>query len=160
MQNKATVEDFLKAFDDYESIVLSDPELIDDDLADLGLNDTERIQLALDDADALLKSFYVKALPIGRAVLKSAWRRDQLIIARHLLDTVKARQPVKDAYLEVLERAKQACELEDNIALTDEEAIELGIARKNTGKLRLSSGKRIFTRETLENYRQGDLFYR
>lgn len=159
MQNIATVQDFLQAFDDFEGIVLNDPELADEDLANLSLQDTTRIQLALDDADALLRSFFIKALPIGRAVIQAAWRRDQLIIARHLLDTVKARQPVKEAYLEVLERLKQASELDTNTALTEEEAIDLGIQPKNNGKLRYSSGNRVFTRETLKHYRQGNLFF-
>lgn len=158
MYIKATVADFIKAFDDYEGIILADPELMDDDLANLGLNDTSRIQLALDDADYLLMSYSIKSLAIGKAVIKSAWRRDQMIIARYLLDTVKARQPVKEAYLEVLDRLKTASELDGKTDLTEEEAEELGLDYKS--KLRFTQGKRIFTRDNLEQYRRGKLFFR
>lgn len=160
MINKPTVEEFLLAYDDFEGIILSDPEMLDDDLQNLSLNDTSRIQLALDDAYGLVLSYYLKALPTGRAMIKSSSKRDQLQIARYLLDTVKARQPVKEAYEEVLSRLKETSSMEQNIQLTEEEQIELGIKPKQGNKIRFSNGGRVYDRDSLSNFRDGRLFYR
>jgi phage gp36-like protein len=156
----ATLEEFVLAYDDLESVILSDPDNLDTDLQGLGLTSNDRIQLALDDAYNLQLSFYIRALPIGRAMIKASWKRDQMQIARYLLDTVKARQPVKESYTEVMARLEKAASLEDNIQLTKEEQIELGIDVKQGNNLKFQSGARTFTQESLQDYREGNLFYR
>ena len=156
----ATVADFFQAFDDYEGLILADPDFADDDIANLNIDIEGRIQLALDDAHTIILSYYVRCIPIGKASIQSAWRRNQLVIARYLLDTVKARQPVKEAYLETLKRLEQATELEDNGSMTESELEELGIISPSSRKISYSSGQRSFTDESLANYRKGSLFWR
>lgn len=158
MLNKPTIADFVQAYDDYESMLLADPELADEDISNLALQDTARIQSAIDDAYALVLSFYLPALQIGKAAIVASSKRDIMIIARHLLDTVKARQPVLEAYKEVLARLQKLSELKRDLALSEEEAIALGIA-PSAGKLAFNQGQRIFTRDTTEDYRRGKLFF-
>lgn len=155
---KATVKDFLTAFDDFEGSILADPEC-DSDIADSVLGDSIRIELALEDADCLIQSFYIKALPIGRAILRKAWRRNQLIIARHYLDTVKSRQSVEDAFKQVLEFLESACSMEDNVQLTKEEANELGIEVKQSQNIMWQAKDRAFTQDNLRPYRKQGLFF-
>lgn len=160
---RATVQEFIEAYDDIEAMLLEDPEgeyLLDEDIKEMSLKSNRRIQLALDDAEGMILSHYIKALPMGRAMIQQSFRRLQLRIARYLLDTVKGRQSVKEDYESCLEFLKSASEMTDNIQLTQEEQDVLGINVKQSRRIYSRRNPRVFTRDSLSSYRSGDLFYR
>jgi len=158
---KATVQDFVLAYDDIESVFLQDPDgsMLDDDLQNLALTEQNRLQLALDDADCMMLAYYVKCLPMGRAMLTQGYRRLQMRIARYLLDTVKARQSVKEDYKDALDFLNKLLEFTDNVQLTQEEADMLGVEVKQSRRIQFQANERVFTRDNLSNYREGRLFF-
>lgn len=159
---KATVADFISAYDDLEAIFLADPDThgLDPDLQDIALTGQERLQLALDDADGELQRYYLKSLPMGRAMIQSGYRRMQLRIARYLLDTVKARQSIKEDYEKVISTLEKISEDKDNVQLTEDEALMLGVDVKQSRRIQYDSNERVFTRDNLTGYRRDKLFFR
>lgn len=156
---KATVDDFKLAYDDIEFTLLNDPATayLDEDSASAVPAIDDRIQLALDDADCELSSYYIRALAMGRAMIRNNYRRLQLRIARYLLDTVKSRESVKQDYEKAIEFLDKVVELKDNLVLTKEEAEDLQVEVKNSNRLSFASQPRTWTVDTLSVFRRGQV---
>ena len=158
---KPTVEDFLSAYDDLETISLADPDgnLLDPDLAEMALADRKRIELAIDDSEGILQMYFIRSLPMGRAMITQAYRRLCLRLSRYLLDTVKARQSIKEDYDSVIQLLETVSQITDNVQLTEEEQSILGIEVKQDRKIQYQTNERVFTRKNLARYRENRLFF-
>lgn len=99
---RATVDDFLLAFDDFETYTLSSLDSLDPDVRNLHISTYDRIKSGLEDAEGIILSYYIISTTSGQAAIQSAFRGFQLRIARYLLDTLKGRQSVIDSYKEVI----------------------------------------------------------
>jgi phage gp36-like protein len=89
----ATVDDFIRAYTRKEAIELSN--LTDGTAATI---DSERIQMAIDDADAYIMNYIAQATGAGVRLITSNRRRTSLIIARYYLDSVRRRKDVTEDY--------------------------------------------------------------
>lgn len=90
--NPATVDYFISIFSFEEALELS---RITDPTANT-IN-YERIQLALNDAAALINNFMETAPPQGKLLIAGSYRRTQAILARWYLDILRPRQQIVDA---------------------------------------------------------------
>lgn len=88
----ATVDYFIDIFGFNEALELS---RLEDPTANT-IN-FERIQLALNDAALLIRSFIEASPPSGKLLIAGSYRRTQAIIARWYLDSLRPRQQVVDA---------------------------------------------------------------
>jgi phage gp36-like protein len=100
--NPATVDYFIEIFGYQEALELG---AIDDPTRNT-LN-FDKIQVALNDAAALINNYILTAPPQGKILIAGSYRRTQATIARWYLDTLRPRQQV----IEAAERALQQLEL-------------------------------------------------
>jgi len=89
----ATPDDFVMAYGLKEAIQLTN---IDD--ADATQPNTERLWMAIQDADALIDSYINQSTKAGKLLVSSNRRRTSIIIARYYLDTVRRREDVLKDY--------------------------------------------------------------
>lgn len=97
--NPASVDYFVEIFGYQEAIELSK---IDDPTSNTINN--QKIQVALNDAAALINNYILTAPPQGKILIAGSYRRTQAIIARWYLDTLRPRQQVIDAAKGALEQ--------------------------------------------------------
>lgn len=88
----ADVDYFIEVFGFNEALELSQ---IEDPTANK-IN-SQRIQVALNDAAVLINNFIETAPPQGKLLIAGSYRRTQAILARWYLDTLRPRQQVVDA---------------------------------------------------------------
>jgi phage gp36-like protein len=88
----ATVDYFIEIFGFNEALELSRLE----DPTSNTIN-YERIQVALNDAAALINNYISTSPPQGKILIAGSYRRTQAILARWYLDTLRPRQQVIDA---------------------------------------------------------------
>jgi phage gp36-like protein len=100
--NPASVDYFIEVFGYQEAVELSH---IDNPTGNT--IDYDKIQIALNDAAALINNYILTAPPQGKILIAGSYRRTQAIIARWYLDTLRPRQQVIDA----AEKALQQLEL-------------------------------------------------
>jgi phage gp36-like protein len=100
--NPATIDYFIEIFGYQEALELG---AIDDPTRNT-LN-FDKIQVALNDAAALINNYILTAPPQGKILIAGSYRRTQATIARWYLDTLRPRQQV----IEAAERALQQLEL-------------------------------------------------
>ena len=98
----ARVDDFIRAFTRKEAIEISN--LDNGSATEI---DYERIQVAIEDAEAYIDSYVTNATQAGIRLISSTRRRTALIIARYYLDSVRRRESVTNDY----ERAIKELEL-------------------------------------------------
>lgn len=89
----ATPDDFVMAFGLKEAIQITN---LDD--ADAIEPNTERLWMAIQDANALIDSYINQSTKAGKLLVSSNRRRTSLIIARYYLDTVRRREDVLKDY--------------------------------------------------------------
>ena len=100
--NQATVDYFIEVFGYQEAVELSNIDSPTGNQIDF-----EKIQIALNDAAALINNYIITAPPQGKILIAGSYRRTQAIIARWYLDILRPRQQVIDA----AEKALQQLEL-------------------------------------------------
>lgn len=98
----ATVDYFIEVFGYQEAVELSN---IDNPTGNQ-IN-FDKIQIALNDAAALINNYILTAPPQGKILIAGSYRRTQATIARWYLDTLRPRQQV----IEAAEKALQQLEL-------------------------------------------------
>ena len=89
----ATPDDFVLAYGLREAIQITN---IDD--ADAIQPNTDRLWMAIQDADALIDSYINQSTKAGKLLVSSNRRRTALILARYYLDTVRRREDVLRDY--------------------------------------------------------------
>lgn len=89
----ATPGDFVMAYGQKEAVQITN---IDD--ADAIEPNTERLWMAIQDANALIDSYINQSTKAGKLLVSSSRRRTSLIIARYYLDTVRRREDVLKDY--------------------------------------------------------------
>jgi phage gp36-like protein len=89
----ATPDDFVLAYGIKEAIQITN---IDD--ADATQPNTERLWMAIQDANALIDSYINQSTKAGKLLVSSNRRRTSLILARYYLDTVRRREDVLKDY--------------------------------------------------------------
>jgi phage gp36-like protein len=100
--NQATVDYFVEVFGYQEAVELSN---IDNPTGNSV--DVDKIQIALNDAAALINNYILTAPPQGKILIAGSYRRTQAVIARWYLDILRPRQQV----IEAAEKALQQLEL-------------------------------------------------
>jgi phage gp36-like protein len=95
----ATVDYFIEVFGYQEAVELSN---IDNPTGNQ-IN-FDKIQIALNDAAALINNYILTAPPQGKILIAGSYRRTQATIARWYLDTLRPRQQVIDAAEKALEQ--------------------------------------------------------
>jgi phage gp36-like protein len=98
----ATVDYFIKVFGYQEALELSN---IDNPTSNR--IDSEKIQIALNDAAVLINNYIETAPPQGKLLIAGSYRRTQAILARSYLDSLRPRTHV----LEAAEKALMQMEL-------------------------------------------------
>lgn len=97
--NPATVDYFIEVFGYQEAIELSN---IDNPTGNqINYN---KIQIALNDAAALINNYIITAPPQGKILIAGSYRRTQAILARKYLDILRPRQQVLDAAEQALQQ--------------------------------------------------------
>jgi len=89
----ATPDDFVLAYGLKEAIQITN---IDD--ADATQPNTDRLWMAIQDANALIDSYINQSTKAGKLLVSSNRRRTSLILARYYLDTVRRREDVLKDY--------------------------------------------------------------
>lgn len=89
----ATPDDFILAYGLREAVQITN---IDD--ADAAQPNTDRLWMAIQDADALIDSYINQSTKAGKLLVSSNRRRTALILARYYLDTVRRREDVLRDY--------------------------------------------------------------
>lgn len=89
----ATPDDFVLAYGLREAIQITN---IDD--ADATQPNTDRLWMAIQDADALIDSYINQSTKAGKLLVSSNRRRTAIILARYYLDTVRRREDVLKDY--------------------------------------------------------------
>lgn len=89
----ATPDDFILAYGLREAVQITN---IDD--ADANQPNTDRLWMAIQDADALIDSYINQSTKAGKLLVSSNRRRTSLILARYYLDTVRRREDVLKDY--------------------------------------------------------------
>ncbi|MGL4568283.1 MAG: hypothetical protein ACRCU6_07110 [Fusobacteriaceae bacterium] len=125
---RATVEDFLLAFDDFETYTLSSLDSLDPDVKNIHISTYDRIRMGLEDAEGIILSYYIISTTSGQASIQSAFRGFQLRIARYLLDTLKGRQSVTDSYKEVISQLEKISRNKDTRGISEELKDQLGLS--------------------------------
>lgn len=97
--NPATVDYFIEVFGYQEAIELSNIESPTGNSVDY-----EKIQIALNDAAALINNYIITAPPQGKILIAGSYRRTQATIARWYLDVLRPRQQVIDAAQSALQQ--------------------------------------------------------
>jgi len=97
--NPATVDYFVEVFGYQEAVELSN---IDNPTGN-SIN-TDKIQIALNDAATLINNYILTAPPQGKILIAGSYRRTQAILARWYLDILRPRQQVIDAAEKALEQ--------------------------------------------------------
>lgn len=95
----ASVDDFVLAYGLKEAIQLTNI----DDASATSVN-SAKMQMAIDDANALIDSYIEQSGKAGKVLITSNRRRTALIIARYYLDTVRRREDVYKDYVECLKQ--------------------------------------------------------
>jgi phage gp36-like protein len=95
----ATVGDFVTIYGLKEAIQLTNI----DDASATSVN-TAKLQMAIEDANALIDSYIEQSGKSGRVLITSNRRRTALIIARYYLDTIRRREDVYKDYVECLKQ--------------------------------------------------------
>lgn len=124
------------------------------DDATAGTVDSNRVAIALELAKQQLVAADNVACPPGKALIRSQLEYLQYLLTRHLLDTLKTREDVKEGFehvQKVLEqsRSDEVCDGE----LDGELATELGL--DIPPNQRMSSLGRKWSADTLAKYRRG-----
>lgn len=151
-----TVDDFVLFYGELESVEISNLEN-----ASEGSVDREKIQNALDTAYEFIMSYDSLCQLPGKIALRRAIKRLNLDIARYFLDTLQRREDVTTNYQNCIDFLALCVENRDGLTLlSDEEAIELGLEgiNKSKSKISWSSGRRVFTDNSLANYRNQKLY--
>jgi phage gp36-like protein len=99
----ATPDDFILAYGVKEAIQITN---IDD--ADATQPNTERMWMAIQDANALIDSFINQSTKAGKLLVSSNRRRTSLILARYYLDTVRRREDVLKDYERAIKELEAA----------------------------------------------------
>lgn len=100
--NPASVDYFIEIFGYQETVELSNIDSPTGNQIDF-----DKIQIALNDAAALINNYIITAPPTGKVLIAGSYRRTQAILARWYLDILRPRQQVIDA----AEKALQQLEL-------------------------------------------------
>jgi phage gp36-like protein len=100
--NPASVDYFIEVFGYAEAVELSNIENPTGNQINY-----DKIQIALNDAAALINNYIITAPPQGKILIAGSYRRTQATIARWYLDVLRPRQQVIDA----AEKALQQLEL-------------------------------------------------
>lgn len=95
----ATVGDFVLAYGLKEAIQLTNI----DDASATSVNEA-KLQMAIEDANALIDSYIEQSGKAGRVLITSNRRRTALVIARYYLDTVRRREDIYKDYVESLKQ--------------------------------------------------------
>lgn len=146
-----TVADFIVALEEKEVKELSD---LDDPC---GTNiDATKIQYAIDRATEEINSYFVVSGNCGRALVYLNGKNLTIAIARYLLDTLKNRPAVTEAYERALDRLKDFSIWDDerNCPLSDDQLAEiLGDPPPSVDdNFRFGSSKRRWTDCNFDNF--------
>jgi len=95
----ASVGDFILAYGLKEAIQLTNI----DDASATSVN-AAKLQMAIEDANALIDSYIEQSGKAGRVLITSNRRRTALVIARYYLDTVRRREDIYKDYVESLKQ--------------------------------------------------------
>lgn len=95
----ATVGDFVLAYGLKEAIQLTNI----DDASATSVNEA-KLQMAIEDANALIDSYIEQSGKAGRVLITSNRRRTALVIARYYLDTIRRREDIYKDYVESLKQ--------------------------------------------------------
>lgn len=99
----ATPDDFILAYGLKEAIQITN---IDD--ADAIQPNTERLWMAIQDANALIDSFINQSSKAGKLLVSSNRRRTSLILARYYLDSVRRREDITQDYERAIKELEAA----------------------------------------------------
>lgn len=148
----ATPEDFIKSFGQQEAIELTfpgDPSQLEPD--------NDAIQCALDDALQEVLAFECIACPQGRVAIRKNLRRYMLIFSRYYLDSCLLRKNVSDQAERVWKNLEKFCSQEYCERIPSPEELEEVGLDPITG-IKACFEKRVFTRESLECFRDQPLY--
>lgn len=95
----ASADDFIISYGLKEAIQLTNI----DDASATSVN-MAKLQMAIEDANALIDSYIEQSGKAGRVLITSSRRRTALIIARYYLDTIRRREDVYKDYVECLKQ--------------------------------------------------------
>lgn len=118
----------------------------------------ERLENALELADMRICSVDSVACVSGKLLIRKQYKLLQYWIARYLLDTLKQREDIKEAYEQAVSILESACSDEvcnKDPELTEAEAAELGVTL--CPGVQASSKARVWNDKTLSTFRQGRL---
>lgn len=135
----ATSDDFILAVTLQETIELTNK----DNAAALIVNE-EVLQAALDDALAEIQSYDFISKLNAKVLIRSTIRRNQIILARYYLDTLKLREDVKEQAEKVLDFLRSVNELAEKAGPVDPTVLAmLGLSTMATsGKIFTTPGRR------------------
>lgn len=153
---EATVQDFVIAFSELNTIELSDL----DDPEGITIKE-KRITTQLDLAAQTINATVSYAPPAGQIRLRVNFKRLQLDITRYYLDSDKNRTYTRERYEDALEFIKEAGELKRTTPYDAELAKQYGIKPNRSNRVRMVSDKPIpILNRTAETqiYRDGDLY--
>ena len=134
----ATVDDFLTAFGQWESLELSDLDHPENN----SVNST-RINYFLEDALREIEGYDAIACLPGKVIIRKNCRRLQLDIARYYADALKTRPDIKERYEKALEfmknsYSKEVCDLSPS----QEDLQTVGLACKESNLMLGKNGEK------------------
>lgn len=114
----ATPDDFILAYGLREAVQITN---IDD--ADAAQPNTDRLWMAIQDADSLIDSYINQSTKAGKLLVSSNRRRTSLILARYYLDTVRRREDILKDYERAIKELEAATTY--NMALRPDEEMAI-----------------------------------
>lgn len=148
-----TVADLTLALEEKETLELSN---LDDPCGNV-VNAT-KLQYAIDRATEEINSYFVVTGNCGRALIFLNGKNFSIAIARYLLDTMKARPSVVEAYERVMKRLDEFSKWDDerNCPLSDEQLADILGEPPPTvdDNFRFSSSGRRWTPESFKLYQK------
>lgn len=152
----ATVNDFILAYGEIESIEISNPENVSQQTVN-----TARIENALSRAFSFVKGYEALAPIPGKAAIRFALKRLMLDIARYFLDTIKRRDDVIKSYEDCIRFLELAIKMKDSHQIPDDDLKDIGLDPfyQYIGTITAVRGRRAWSDETLEQYRKQKLFF-
>lgn len=152
----ATVNDFVLAFGEIESIEISNPENVSQQTINVA-----RIESSLSRAFSFIRGYEALAPMPGKAAIRLALKRLMLDISRYFLDTIKRRDDVIKSYEDCIRFLEMAIKMKESHQMADDDLRDIGLDPfyQYIGKITSARGRRAFTDESLEQYRKQKLFF-
>lgn len=151
---RATVDDFILAFGQWESLELSDLDHPENNSVN-----SERLNHFLDDAFREIEGYDTIACIPGKVLIRKNCRRLQLDIARYYADALKTRPDIKERYEKALEFLRNSYS-DDICALSpsSEDLKDVGLVCKDRNLMLSKNGEKNLI-PLAQRYKDTGLFW-